>query len=72
MNRPTSALDPEMVKEVLDVMVEMGFARTADDRVVFVADGEIVEESRPDEFFSNPRSDRAKAFLRRSSSTDHN
>jgi len=76
-DEPTSALDPEMVKEVLDVMVslarqgmtmvvvthEMGFARTAADRVVFMADGAIVEEATPDEFFTNPRSERARDFL---------
>jgi glutamate transport system ATP-binding protein len=76
-DEPTSALDPEMIKEVLDVMVdlakqgmtmvvvthEMGFARTAADRVVFMADGLIVEENTPEEFFTNPQSDRAKDFL---------
>ena len=76
-DEPTSALDPEMIKEVLDVMVdlakqgmtmvvvthEMGFARTAADRVVFMADGAIVEENTPEEFFTNPKSDRAKDFL---------
>ena len=76
-DEPTSALDPEMIKEVLDVMVdlaergmtmvvvthEMGFARTAADRVVFMADGAIVEEGTPEEFFTNPTSDRAKDFL---------
>lgn len=76
-DEPTSALDPEMIKEVLDVMVdlakqgmtmvvvthEMGFARTAADRVLFMADGAIVEENTPHEFFTNPRSDRAKDFL---------
>ncbi|MBE7325310.1 amino acid ABC transporter ATP-binding protein [Nocardioides sp. Y6] len=76
-DEPTSALDPEMIKEVLDAMVslaqggmtmvvvthEMGFARTAGDRVVFMADGEIVEENTPEEFFTHPRSDRAKDFL---------
>ncbi len=76
-DEPTSALDPEMINEVLDVMVglaqdgmtmivvthEMGFARKAADRVVFMADGQIVEESAPDEFFTNPKSDRAKDFL---------
>jgi glutamate transport system ATP-binding protein len=76
-DEPTSALDPEMIKEVLDVMVdlaergmtmivithEMGFARTAANRVAFMADGAIVEENTPDEFFTNPRSDRAKDFL---------
>ncbi|ROS77175.1 amino acid ABC transporter ATP-binding protein [Cellulomonas sp. PhB143] len=76
-DEPTSALDPEMINEVLDVMVqlakegmtmivvthEMGFARRAADRVVFMADGQIVEEASPEEFFTNPRSDRAKDFL---------
>ncbi|WP_397220037.1 amino acid ABC transporter ATP-binding protein [Nocardioides sp. AE5] len=76
-DEPTSALDPEMIKEVLDVMVdlakngmtmvvvthEMGFARTAGDRVIFMADGAIVEENTPEEFFTNPQSDRAKDFL---------
>ncbi len=76
-DEPTSALDPEMIKEVLDVMVdlakqgmtmivvthEMGFARTAADRVIFMADGVIVEENTPEEFFTNPASDRAKDFL---------
>ncbi|WP_425474897.1 amino acid ABC transporter ATP-binding protein [Nocardioides cheoyonin] len=76
-DEPTSALDPEMIKEVLDVMVdlakqgmtmvvvthEMGFARTAADRVVFMADGQIVEEGTPEEFFTNPKSDRARDFL---------
>ena len=76
-DEPTSALDPEMINEVLDVMVglaqegmtmivvthEMGFARKAADRVVFMADGAIVEETTPDEFFTNPKTDRAKDFL---------
>ena len=76
-DEPTSALDPEMIKEVLDVMVdlaergmtmvvvthEMGFARTAADRVVFMADGAIVEENTPEEFFTNPQSERAQDFL---------
>jgi glutamate transport system ATP-binding protein len=76
-DEPTSALDPEMVNEVLDVMTslaregmtmvvvthEMGFARKAANRVVFMADGQIVEQSDPDSFFDNPRSDRAKDFL---------
>ncbi|HSE10249.1 MAG TPA: amino acid ABC transporter ATP-binding protein [Nocardioidaceae bacterium] len=76
-DEPTSALDPEMIKEVLDVMVdlaergmtmivvthEMGFARTAANRVVFMSDGKIVEENTPEEFFTNPQSDRAKDFL---------
>ncbi|AJF70164.1 amino acid ABC transporter ATP-binding protein [Streptomyces vietnamensis] len=76
-DEPTSALDPEMINEVLEVMQqlardgmtmvvvthEMGFARSAANRVVFMADGRIVEETTPDEFFSNPRSERAKDFL---------
>ena len=76
-DEPTSALDPEMINEVLDVMVdlakqgmtmvvvthEMGFARTAGDRVVFMSDGRIVEEDTPEEFFDHPKSDRAKDFL---------
>ena len=76
-DEPTSALDPEMVQEVLDVMVElakegmtmivvtheMGFARKAADKVVFLADGEIVERNTPSEFFANPTSARAKDFL---------
>ncbi|WP_205749905.1 amino acid ABC transporter ATP-binding protein [Brevibacterium sp. S22] len=76
-DEPTSALDPEMINEVLDVMVglaeegmtmvvvthEMGFARKAAHRVVFMADGEIVEVAEPEEFFTNPQSTRAKDFL---------
>ena len=76
-DEPTSALDPEMIKEVLDVMIdlaqngmtmivvthEMGFARTAADRVIFMADGRIIEENTPEEFFHNPQSNRAKDFL---------
>jgi len=76
-DEPTSALDPEMVGEVLDVMTslaaegmtmlvvthEMGFARKAADRVVFMSDGEIVEDSGPDEFFTAPKTARAKDFL---------
>ena len=76
-DEPTSALDPEMVQEVLDVMTdlakegmimivvthEMGFARRAANRVVFMADGQIVEENTPDAFFTNPQSDRARDFL---------
>ncbi|WP_158032549.1 amino acid ABC transporter ATP-binding protein [Kocuria coralli] len=76
-DEPTSALDPEMINEVLDTMVslakqgmtmivvthEMGFARRAADRVVFMADGQIVEQDTPEEFFSHPKSDRAKDFL---------
>jgi glutamate transport system ATP-binding protein len=76
-DEPTSALDPEMINEVLDVMTglakdgmtmlvvthEMGFARNAAHRVVFMSDGEIVEDSTPKEFFSAPKSNRAKDFL---------
>ncbi|MDQ2623406.1 MAG: amino acid ABC transporter ATP-binding protein [Actinomycetota bacterium] len=76
-DEPTSALDPEMITEVLDALVdlardgmtmivvthEMGFARKAADRVVFMADGQIVEEAEPEQFFTNPGSDRAKDFL---------
>jgi glutamate transport system ATP-binding protein len=76
-DEPTSALDPEMVNEVLDVMTslaregmtmlvvthEMGFARKAGDRVLFMADGEIVEDAPPEQFFTNPTSNRAKDFL---------
>jgi glutamate transport system ATP-binding protein len=76
-DEPTSALDPEMISEVLDVMVglatsgmtmivvthEMGFARRAADRVVFMDEGEIVETAPPAEFFDHPRSPRAKSFL---------
>jgi glutamate transport system ATP-binding protein len=76
-DEPTSALDPEMITEVLDVMVglakdgmtmvvvthEMGFARKAADRVLFMADGEIVEEGTPEDFFERTRSERAKDFL---------
>lgn len=76
-DEPTSALDPEMVNEVLDVMIElahegmtmicvtheMGFARKAADRIVFMADGKILEEDTPDEFFDHPKTARAKDFL---------
>ncbi len=76
-DEPTSALDPEMINEVLDVMVElahegmtmmvvtheMGFARPVADRVIFMDEGKIVEDSRKDDFFANPKSDRAKDFL---------
>ena len=76
-DEPTSALDPEMITEVLDVMVElaqdgmtmvvvtheMGFARKAAQRVLFMADGQIVEEAEPEAFFTNPRSERAQDFL---------
>ncbi|MGB7980310.1 MAG: amino acid ABC transporter ATP-binding protein [Candidatus Nanopelagicales bacterium] len=76
-DEPTSALDPEMINEVLDVMValaregmtmlvvthEMGFARKAADRVIFMSEGSIVEEATPEQFFTDPRTDRAKDFL---------
>ncbi len=76
-DEPTSALDPEMIQEVLDVMIglskenitmvvvthEMGFAREVADRVVFMDDGEILETGSPDHFFTNPEHPRAKAFL---------
>jgi glutamate transport system ATP-binding protein len=76
-DEPTSALDPEMINEVLDVMTglaregmtmivvthEMGFARRAANRVVFMSEGQIVEENTPQEFFTNPRSSRAQDFL---------
>ena len=73
----TSALDPEMIKEVLDTMIqlaeegmtmicvthEMGFARSVADRIIFMDEGEIVEQARPTEFFDNPKSERTRAFL---------
>lgn len=76
-DEPTSALDPEMVSEVLDVMVslaregmtmvvvthEMGFARKAADRILFMADGQLVEDTDPESFFNRPESDRARDFL---------
>ncbi len=76
-DEPTSALDPETIQEVLDVMIklakenitmvvvthEMGFARQVADRVVFMADGQILEEGTPDEFFENPQNERLKTFL---------
>ncbi|WP_431856994.1 amino acid ABC transporter ATP-binding protein [Azospirillum sp.] len=76
-DEPTSALDPEMVKEVLDTMIslaqdgmtmlcvthEMGFAKSVADRVIFMDRGEIVEQNTPEEFFSNPRSERTRLFL---------
>jgi polar amino acid transport system ATP-binding protein len=76
-DEPTSALDPEMIKEVLDVMLnlakegmtmvvvshEMGFARNAADRIIFMDEGQIVEEQPPDVFFTNPEHDRTKRFL---------
>ena len=77
LDEPTSALDPEMINEVLDTMIalanqgmtmvavthEMGFARKAADRIVFMSDGEILEDTTPDEFFHNPKTERAKDFL---------
>jgi general L-amino acid transport system ATP-binding protein len=76
-DEPTSALDPEMIKEVLDVMIElaesgmtmivvtheMGFAKTVADRVIFMDQGEIVEQNPPEEFFNHPRHERTKLFL---------
>ena len=76
-DEPTSALDPEMIKEVLDVMVElaeeditmlcvtheMGFARTVANRIIFMDEGEIVEENEPEIFFNNPQYDRTRSFL---------
>jgi general L-amino acid transport system ATP-binding protein len=76
-DEPTSALDPEMIKEVLDVMIElasegitmlcvtheMGFAKTVADRVIFMDGGEIIEENNPNEFFDNPQHERTKLFL---------
>lgn len=77
-DEPTSALDPEMVKEVLDIMVglaeegmtmicvthEMGFAKEVADRVVFMDEGQIVEQNNPTKFFTNPQNERTKAFLK--------
>ena len=76
-DEPTSALDPEMIKEVLDVMIElahdgmtmlcvtheMGFAKTVANRVIFMDGGEIIEENEPESFFNNPQNDRTKLFL---------
>ncbi|OOM10996.1 amino acid ABC transporter ATP-binding protein [Clostridium saccharobutylicum] len=76
-DEPTSALDPEMIQEVLDVLVglskenitmvvvthEMGFAKQVADRIVFMDGGQIIEEGHPEEFFSNPKNQRAKSFL---------
>jgi general L-amino acid transport system ATP-binding protein len=76
-DEPTSALDPEMIAEVLDVMItlaregmtmicvthEMGFAKTVANRVIFMDEGQIIEENEPEEFFNNPQSDRTKLFL---------
>jgi polar amino acid transport system ATP-binding protein len=77
-DEPTSALDPEMIKEVLDVMLqlaqegmtmlvvshEMGFARAAADKVVFMDNGEIIETGTPDDVFDSPREERTKTFLK--------
>ena len=76
-DEPTSALDPEMISEVLDVMVElakegmtmicvtheMGFAKKVADRIIFMDKGQVIEENKPDSFFNNPESDRLKLFL---------
>jgi general L-amino acid transport system ATP-binding protein len=76
-DEPTSALDPEMIKEVLDVMIElagmgitmlcvtheMGFAKSVADRVIFMDQGQIIEQDTPNEFFSNPKSERTRDFL---------
>jgi polar amino acid transport system ATP-binding protein len=76
-DEPTSALDPEMVKEVLDTMIglaedgmtmlcvthEMGFARSVADRVIFMADGQIIEQASPDEFFGHPQHEKTRSFL---------
>jgi general L-amino acid transport system ATP-binding protein len=76
-DEPTSALDPEMIKEVLDTMVglaedgmsmicvthEMGFARKVANRVIFMDEGQIIEEKDPESFFNNPESERTKLFL---------
>ncbi len=76
-DEPTSALDPEMIKEVLDVMIElaeegmtmivvtheMGFAKTVANRVIFMDVGEIIEQNEPDQFFNNPQHERTQLFL---------
>ena len=76
-DEPTSALDPEMIKEVLDTMVElaedgmtmicvtheMGFARKVADRVIFMDEGQVIEQNEPEAFFNSPKSDRTKLFL---------
>jgi glutamate transport system ATP-binding protein len=78
-DEPTSALDPEMIKEVLDVMIElarsgmtmlvvtheMGFAREVADRVIVMADGELIEDSKPDDLFREPKDPRTKALIDR-------
>lgn len=77
-DEPTSALDPEMINEVLEVMIdlakegmtmicvthEMGFARSVADRIIFMDQGEIVEQATPGDFFDNPKSDRLKLFMK--------
>jgi polar amino acid transport system ATP-binding protein len=84
-DEPTSALDPEMVKEVLDTMIglaedgmtmlcvthEMGFARSVADRVIFMADGRIIEQAPPGEFFGNPQHEKTRNFLGQILSTRH-
>jgi polar amino acid transport system ATP-binding protein len=84
-DEPTSALDPEMVKEVLDTMIsladdgmtmlcvthEMGFARSVADRVIFMAEGKIVEQAPPKEFFANPQNEKTRAFLGQILSSNH-
>ena len=84
-DEPTSALDPEMVKEVLDTMIslaedgmtmlcvthEMGFARSVADRVIFMADGQIVEQAPPEQFFGNPRHEKTRQFLGQILSSHH-
>ncbi|HEY1231534.1 MAG TPA: amino acid ABC transporter ATP-binding protein [Ramlibacter sp.] len=84
-DEPTSALDPEMVKEVLDTMIglaedgmtmlcvthEMGFARSVADRVIFMADGRIVEQAPPEDFFKNPKDERTRQFLGQILSSHH-
>ncbi len=84
-DEPTSALDPEMVKEVLDTMIglaedgmtmlcvthEMGFARSVADRVIFMADGKIVEQAPPEQFFSKPQNEKTRSFLGQILSSQH-
>ena len=84
-DEPTSALDPEMVKEVLDTMIvlaeegmtmlcvthEMGFARSVADRVIFMADGRIVEQAPPQQFFTQPQNEKTKNFLGQILSSHH-
>jgi polar amino acid transport system ATP-binding protein len=84
-DEPTSALDPEMVKEVLDTMIglaeegmtmlcvthEMGFARSVADRVIFMADGRILEQAPPQQFFTQPQHEKTKQFLGQILSSHH-